>query len=281
MSYENLSAGSAYMPGSNFEYAKNTRPPLESYRLNVDPNPVVISRPTPPVEQIKNINVRLLKPPPQRAGDIVVHQEQDVQLPAAPPLHIRQQAQSPAPLPPQVIRERPPPIQYIPEKHITIPGRILPPPDRQVVVERFAPKPPQPQEVTVERWLDSDVSTRNVVYRPAPPTPLAPNPKNVLIQWEPSQVRVRDQFNFLGVQSVNPNAYAAHFGQSLVDGSQIPPVPLPNGARLARESFGPKIPVLTGDVGVLRGLDLDCYGLGEYKNQVYGGGGRPISPRIS
>ena len=99
MSYQeniNSAAGSAYMPGSNYDYAQNARPPLESYRLNVDPNPMVVNRPTPPVQQTTNINVRLLKPPPQRAGDIVVHQEQDVQLPAAPPLHIRQQAQSPA-----------------------------------------------------------------------------------------------------------------------------------------------------------------------------------------
>jgi hypothetical protein len=276
MSSQDLSAGSAYMPGSNFEYAKNSKLPLESYRLNVDTNPTVISRPTPSIEQTKNINFRLLKAPPQHAGAIVVHQEQDVQLPAAPPLHIQQRAKSPAPLPPQIIRERPPPIAPpLPEKHITVPGKILAPPDRQVIVERFAPMPPSPQEVTVEQWLESDPGTRNVVYRPAPPTPLAPNPKNVLIQWERPEVLVRDKFNFLGVKSVNPHIYASHFGQSLVDGSRIPPVPLPNGARLARESMGRKVPVLTGDVGALRGLDLDCYGLGEYKDQVYGGIGRP------
>jgi len=273
MSYqENIdtAAGSAYIPGSNYDYAQNARPPLESYRLNVDPNPVVESRPTPPVQQTKNINVRLLKPPPQQAGAIVVHQEQDVQLPAAPPLHIRQQAQPPAQLPPVVIRERPPPVSPpLPEKHIHLPGRILPPPDRQVIVERLPPMPAQPQEVTIERWLDSEPARRNVVYKPAPPTPLVPNPKNVLIQWQQPQVIQREKYNFLGVQLANPHAYASHFGASLVDGSQIPPVPLPNGARLARESsVGRKIPILTGDIDALRGLNLDCYGLGEYSDQV-------------
>ncbi len=50
---------------------------------------------------------------------------------------------------------------------------------------------------TIERWLDSEPALRNVVYKPAPPTPLVPNPKNVLIQWQPPQVIEREKYNFL------------------------------------------------------------------------------------
>ena len=228
----------------------------------------MITKPSPPVEQVKHINLRLLKPPPQQAGDIVVHQEPDVQLPAAPPLHIRQKTQDQIQLPPMVIRERPPPTECIPEKHITLPGKILPPPPRQVILERLPSAPPHPQEVTVERWLESEPATRRVVYKPAPPLIPALPEKNLLIQHETPHVFVRNQFNFLGVQPANPHAYATTYGREVVDASHIPPVPTPNGVRLAAESPYRKVPVLTGDVGALRGLNLNCYGLGEYDNQV-------------
>ena len=159
--------GSVYVPGSNFQRTKHYSLPIDQYPLNRDPNPTVITKPSPPVEQVKHINLRLLKPPPQQAGDIVVHQEPDVQLPAAPPLHIRQKTQDQIQLPPMVIRERPPPTECIPEKHITLPGKILPPPPRQVILERLPSAPPHPQEVTVERWLESEPATRRVVYKPA------------------------------------------------------------------------------------------------------------------
>ena len=111
-------------------------------RLNVDLNPIVINRPTPPVDQTRNINLRLLKPPIQRPGDIVIHQQPDIQLAPSPPLHIRQQTHLPAQhQPPMIIRERPPTVSPpLPEKHIILPGRVLPPPpDQSIHRERFAP----------------------------------------------------------------------------------------------------------------------------------------------
>ena len=118
-------------------------------RLNVDPNPIIINRPTPPVDQTRNINLRLLKPPTQRPGDIVIHQQPDIHMAPSPPLHIRQQTHLPPAQhhPPMIIRERPPTVSpQLPEKHIILPGRVVPPPpqpsppDQSIHRESFAPR---------------------------------------------------------------------------------------------------------------------------------------------
>jgi hypothetical protein len=121
--------------GQSTRFINHFRHPMDhshemNSRLNEDLNSMGINRPTPPIDQTRNINLRLLKPQTQRPGDIVIHQQPDVQLAPSPPLHIRQQTHLPAQhQPPMIIRERPPTVSPpLPEKHIILPGRVLPPP---------------------------------------------------------------------------------------------------------------------------------------------------------
>ena len=235
--------------------------------LNVDHDPLVITKKqTQPIEQIRNITVKYLKPPKSPPpGDIVIHQEPDVQSPPVPPLVIvLQRPSSPSspiqgPLEPVVIRENPPVIQLDPigEKHVSVPGRILPPPPRQVIVERFAPAPSPPPDVIHEKWLppDDELShRRKVVYIPSPPVKLAPKPKNVLIEWQTPEVRIREHVENLGVHEVSREEYA----QLLAEANVTKPLlvkPRP-------------VPILYGDVEYLKLVDLKCHGLGEYEEQI-------------
>ena len=86
----------------------------------------------------------------------------------------------------------------------------MPPPPRQVIVERFTPPPSPPPEIIHEKWLPYDESPqkRRVVYVPAPPVNLAPKPRNVLIEWEAPEVIIREQVENLGVREVSEKEYA-------------------------------------------------------------------------
>ena len=269
------SSGSVYVAGSNSR--QNPNIPIDQYKLQVDPNPTVIRKKAEGrVTLTQNVSLKFLKPPaPEQPGDITITQEQDVQAPAAPPLVIRQPA-PPAPLTPAplIVRERPPqPPNPIGPKIITIPGRVLPPPPRQVITERLAPEPARPQDIIIERWLGYARRTRNVNFQPAAPIQLAAAPeKNVLIEWETSDVDLRQEFKFLGVQEADPRSYASHYGHTLVDSSRLPreaaQFATPAGAVLAVDSDPNEVPVLRGAVQALRNIDLNCNGLREYANQV-------------
>ena len=198
-----LSSGSTYIPSSR----KIPNIPLDQHQLNVDPNPVMIKKkPTERIKYTQNISLRLLKPPtPPQPGDITITQEQDVQAPAAPPLHLTQKPTLPINPEPLIVRERPPkPPMPIGPKNIVITGRIIPPPPRQVIVERLPQLPPKPQEIFVERWLGYERRTRNVNFIPAAPIVPASTPKNILIEWEQADVNINQNFTFLGVQEADP-----------------------------------------------------------------------------
>ena len=137
--------------------------------FNQDPNPIVIRKKPPPITYNQNISVRYIKPiplPPH--GDIVVRQMPDVQAPPQPPLHLRHQPPQPPQPPPQIIREQPPaPPPQLPAEVHTIPGRVIRPP-QQVIREDFAPLPPKPASIIIERWLPYPEQVREIVYEPAP-----------------------------------------------------------------------------------------------------------------
>jgi hypothetical protein len=266
-----ISAGSTYLPGSR------TIPiiPADKHVLNVDANPVLIrKKPATRVQHIQNVSLKFLKPPPpQQPGDITITQEPDVQAPAAPPLHVTQKPELPPTPAPILIRERPPkPPTPIGPRNIVIPGKVIPPPPRKVIVERLPQMPAKPQDIIVERWLGYQRRTRNVNFRPAPALIPAPAPKNVLIQWDSPDVDVRQAFHFLGVQTVCPVAYAAQHGASLADASQLPrevaQFATPAGETLAVNSNSDMIPALTGAVASLRLINLACNGLAEYAPQI-------------
>jgi len=146
----------------------------EEFVDDSDQNLIVIKKKSEPIEQIQNVHIKYLKPPPlSPPGDIVIHQEPDIQLPPEPPIYIRENATPsessnasrhfPKTI---VIREAPPPMpEPIPEVHITIPGKILPPPPRQIIKERFPSRSPSPPPTVIyEKWLPHETRTRRVVY---------------------------------------------------------------------------------------------------------------------
>ena len=224
-------------------------------------------------KQIRNISLKFLKPPPPPpAGDITITQESDVQAPAAPPLHVTQKSPhviNPIPL---LISDNSPELPApIGPRNIVIPGKVIPPPPRKVIVERLPQLPPKPQDIIVERWLGYQRRVRNVRFIPAPPIIPAPAPKNVLIQWDSPDVEVRQAFHFLGVQVTCPVQYAATHGASLRDASQLPAevarFQTPAGEVLACNSNSNLIPQLVGAVQSLRLINLACNGLSEYSSQ--------------
>jgi len=99
--------------------------PLSEYPINADSNPEVVKlRYSGCVDRVQELTIKYLKPPkPQTPGPIVIKQEPNIPLPAAPPIIIRQIAENPLPPPPALIRERPPaPPEPIGPKTILIPG---------------------------------------------------------------------------------------------------------------------------------------------------------------
>ena len=64
-----------------------------------------------------------------------------------------------------MVRERPPkPPTPIAPIAIVIPGKVIPPPPRKVIVERLPQLPPKPREIIIERWLGYQRRTRRVNY---------------------------------------------------------------------------------------------------------------------
>jgi hypothetical protein len=171
-----------------------TIPSIQMQNLNVDPNPVITVKKTEPVELVRNVIVKYKQPPalPQH-GDVVIHQEPDIQIPPEPPLVI---VQKPKPPPienkPILIRDPLPPLPMtLPEEHLTLPGKYLAPPPRKVILERLPEIPPKPQDIVHEKWLPYEKQQRNVRYVPAPPVIPALPQKNELIQWEKPEVIVK------------------------------------------------------------------------------------------
>ncbi len=161
--------------------------PLDQYKLNVDPSPIVISKkPSETIQYKQEIAVRYLNPPyPPTPGDVIIKQEPNRQISPAPPLIIRQQPPRLATPPPLVIREAPPKTpEPIPTKVITIGGKVIPPPPRKVVIEKLPDMPPKPQSILVERWLAYKEPKRRVVYQRPPEecNITYPDPKNVIVE---------------------------------------------------------------------------------------------------
>ena len=267
-----ISSGSTYLPGSGRQIPNI---PIEQYKLNVDPNPTLIRKKAENrIQYVQNVSLKFLKPPaPQQPGDITITQEPDVQAPAAPPLVVRQQPPAPINPAPVVVRERPPvPPTPIGPKNIIIPGRVIPPPPRKVIVEKLPQMPAKPQDIIIERWLGYARRTRNVNFHPAAPIVPAPAPKNVLIEWDAPEVDVRQEFRFLGVHQADPQSYVSQHGASLVDASRLPRevahFQTPAGEVLAVNSDSNAVPILRGAVAALRQINLNCSGLSEYASQL-------------
>ena len=147
---------------------------------------------------------------------ILIQKEPDVHLAPAPPLILRQQQeQRKAPL---ILRERPP-IQHRQQRIITIPGRVLPPPPRQVIIERIPP----PRDIIIERWLDypnpnrekHQQHHRRIIHEQIESEPVIHDVdnRNYIIDWiidndngnETEQNEPQININYLGVETMNPD----------------------------------------------------------------------------
>ena len=233
----------------------------------MDPNNLeIINKANPQtVNYTQNVSLKFLKPPsPEPPGDITIRQEQDVQASPLSPILIQQKPTLPlVKPPPRVIRERPPePPSHMPPVVVNIPGRVVSPPPRKVIVERLPKMPPLPSDITIERWLGYNKRTRRIKYEPAPKLALAPKPKNVLIEWDTPKSIVERGYTFLGVIDCDPADYVARYGPDLTPSQNLPRIayeanfkPPPN------ETFGlnyrPDVPKLVGDVEALRLINFN------------------------
>ena len=82
--------------------------PLSQYQINQDTKPEVIRKQSAPVKYTQQVSVRRLNPPtPAPHGDLIVREVQQ-QIPAGPPVVVRQEGRRAATPPPLVYREAPP-----------------------------------------------------------------------------------------------------------------------------------------------------------------------------
>lgn len=97
-------------------------------------------------------------------------------------------------------------------------------------------------------------------------------PKNVVIEWEAPDQIIEQDFNFDGIETVDPDEYVKQFGDQLIPSEDLPgfvgEFDLPEGEQLASESSADKPPKLGGDLNALNLLDLDKHGLNQYGSQV-------------
>ncbi|CAF4384280.1 unnamed protein product, partial [Rotaria magnacalcarata] len=98
----------------------------------------------------------------------------------------------------------------------------LPVPPRSVIIERLPPLPPRPRDIIIERWIPygAQGKRRTIVQRAAAAQQYAA-PRNVIIQYEPVQVRVVRQFQRFGVTQANPQSYLQQYGAQLLDASTL------------------------------------------------------------
>ena len=79
-------------------------------------------------------------------------------------------------------------------------------------------------------------------------------------------------YKFSGVSPASPADYAARFGATLVEESQLPALAVSNFRAPAGEVLGahyrPSLPKLVGDLHALALIDLDAAGLSEYRGLV-------------
>lgn len=163
-----------------------------------------------------------------------------------------------------------------------------------MIVERLAPMPPRPPSIILERWLPYPKMKRRVIYEKAAQREcVLPKPKNVVIEWEQPEVEIEREYKHLGVSEVDPNEYKRRYGTNLVDPNKLPDflknIKPPSLASIKdrdkRSSYAAssgssspasssvyddddELPVLEGDIEALALVDLDQYGLSDYKYEL-------------
>lgn len=247
--------------------------PLSQYPINMDSDPEILTKKSQQnIEYVEQYLVRYLRPPtPPGPGEILIQQQNNILTPPAPPIIIRQQplrSKTPEPL---IIRERPPKIPSPSgSKVIIISGKRLPPPPRKVIVERLAALPNKPQSIIIERWLPYKQQNRRVIFQKSTePEPVVMKPKNIVVQWNCPEVKIRKTIKYLGVVRANPSEYVEKYGPSLKTTNELPNYVLeikpPNGVNLEKLK---EEHVLEGDLEGFKYVNLEREGLGHYRDQL-------------
>jgi hypothetical protein len=284
-----LAGGQAYESSSS-AFSSQTAVqtyPTDAQGLYLDANPQIIRRPAAGGVQTytQNIKVRFLQPPPvPPPGPLIIKEVRPPQPPAPAPLRIRQQAPPLPQLPPLILREKPP-VAPVSIASQTVIRRLaaLPVPPRSVIIERLPPLPPRPRDIIIERWVPygAQAKRQTIVQRAAAAQQYA-SPRNVIIQYEPVQVRIVRQFQRLGVTQANPAAYLQQYGASLLDAAtlvqqarsagvveDISP-PLVGGVGYSAATYGQEV---AGGLGSSSSFESSGYGAGVGGGLALGGGG--------
>lgn len=169
---------------------------------------------------------------------------------------------------------------------ITIPGELLSPQPRKVVIEIVSemPQPPPPHQPEVqrarnnaeilERYREYQDLSRQMLNNPKQSNQSeAQKQKNLILNWEKRDcAEVKTNIKNLGVESADPNEYAQKYGPSLVATPELPEIASraksEHGYLLAADLKHKYFSSLEGDVHALGLIDLDKEGLSEYKYLV-------------
>ena len=163
----------------------------------------------------------------------------------------------------------------VPTQTITIPGRHIDPPARQVIIERINGPPHPHQEIIVERWLSYPKQKRNIIHQKSASTTSVSHPhtKNIIIDWETVNTQTTDfknqKVNFLGVETADPNEFVRRYGNELVETHKLPSfvneltANIPNGEVLASNLTQNEF-ILTGAVDALKLVDTNKINLNDY-----------------
>lgn len=243
--------------------------PLEQYRINQDANPIIVKKRQSVSEPVQEISFRYLKPTRLAdAGDLILKEDDPVYLPPAPPIILRQISKHNGP---RIIREKPPnPPKPVPVQTITIPGKILEPPKRQIIIERVYENS-APQEIILERWLSYPKQKRNIVFQPCQNDDMTSikAPDNIIIDWEFDEFSKeltdssenKQQNIEYSVQTVDPNEYENKYVNELLDSNRfsdlISQYEIPQGETLAADlnEDEEKRFILTGSIEALNLID--------------------------
>jgi len=220
--------GAGYGASADYSSSSSSSSAVQTYATDAqglfqDSNPQIIRRPAPNGGQVtytQNIRVRFLQPPPiPPPGPLIIKEVRPPQPPPPPPLRIRQQAPALPQPPPLVLRERPPvPPQSVASQTVIRRLAALPVPPRSVIIERIPAAPPRPRDIIIERWVPYGAAAkRRTIVQRAAAAQQYQRPRNVIIQYEAAQVRIVRQFQRLGVQPENPQAYVQRYGNQLLD----------------------------------------------------------------
>lgn len=199
--------------------------PIKDYKLNEDSNPEkIVKTCNVPVEYSQNITVKYLKPPtPPPHGDLIIKQENDIIPAEAPPLVIRQHSVRPLTPEPLILREKPPtPPQVLPTQIVTLPGKVLDPPPRKIIIERMADLPAKPQPIIIEKWLPYGQQKRNVVFESTSMRQPRATVRNTIIQWHRPKSLIDKRITYLGVQKMDPIEYRLKHGSNLKEYVELP-----------------------------------------------------------